>query len=88
MPSGYRFVEGKIELRGLTASSQEGVPAMPKINVVINSRGAAWQSPAELEVRIQAYHRLAAQRHLDEREWAAIDRLRSRLAKLRKEAGI
>jgi hypothetical protein len=52
-------------------------------------RGARGQSPAELETRILEYRRLAAHQHLSEVEWGAVDRLRRRLAKLRREgAGI
>lgn len=77
------------KLRGLTAPpSYEGAVSMPKLNIVVNSRGARWQSPTELEAQILAYRRIAARRHLSEREWMAIDHLRNRLAKLNKEAGI
>ena len=61
---------------------------MPKLSVSVNTRGARGRSPIELEARILEVRRAAAHRHLSEHEWAAIDRLRNRLAKLRKEAGL
>jgi hypothetical protein len=60
---------------------------MPKLSVSVNSRGARRQSVTELEARILEARRLATHQHLSESEWGAIDRLRGRLARLRKEAG-
>jgi hypothetical protein len=61
---------------------------MPKPNIIVNSRGARQQSVAELEARILAYRRLAAHQHLSVAEWNAIDRLRNRCDKLRKDSGL
>jgi hypothetical protein len=61
---------------------------MPSPTVSVNSRGAGKQSVAELEMRILAYRRLAATRHLSQREWRALDRLRRHHDKRLKEGGI
>jgi hypothetical protein len=58
---------------------------MTKSPVSVNSRGARRQSIPELEARILEARRLAASHHLSEVEWSAIDRLRHRLARLRRE---
>jgi hypothetical protein len=58
---------------------------MPKSQPSVNSRGARRQSIPELEARILEARRLAADHHLSEVEWSAIDRLRRRLARLHRE---
>ena len=58
---------------------------MTKFQPSVNSRGARRQSIPELETRILEARRRAAQHHLSEAEWAAIDRMRRRLARLHRE---
>jgi len=61
---------------------------MPSPEISVNSRGARQQSVTELDARILAHRRLAVSRHLSEREWRALDRLRRRRDNLLKEAGL
>jgi len=61
---------------------------MPKSRPSVNSRGARRQSILELEGRILEARRQATQHHLSEVEWAAVDRLRRRLARLHREEAV
>jgi hypothetical protein len=58
---------------------------MTKFRPSVNSRGARRQSIPELEARILEARRLATSHHLSEVEWAAVDRLRRRVSRLRRE---
>jgi hypothetical protein len=61
---------------------------MPKSTMRVNSRGARRLTADELETRILEARRTAVTHHLSEHEWAAIDRLRNRRARLLKETGL
>ena len=55
---------------------------MPKSKIAVNSRGARALTLDELDAQILEIRRQAAHRHLAQFEWADLDRLRRRRAKL------
>jgi hypothetical protein len=60
---------------------------MKTLNAEVNSRGWRRMPPDELQDLVLAIRRRAEHQHLSPSQWLMLDRMRSRLARLLREAG-
>jgi len=60
---------------------------METLGSEVNTRGWRDRSVVEVEDLVLAIRRRAVRQHLSSSEWRLVDRMRARLAKLRREGG-
>ena len=65
----------------------EGDCNLETLNLEVNSRSWRRMSVVELEGLVLALRRQAVHQHLTSSQWAFVDRLRSRVARLKREGG-